>query len=173
MVTMVVNYDVVSKEYEKEAQELINLLKNSGSKYKDTPIEKMNWFYTFSYFKEKGKYTPEYYEELLHMPFDKRLEEELSKVRVCLSMSAGQFVIKDRVKGISESIKEATKYVTIQKMVFEQEKIQDKAVMDSIPLPKEDQKPMSLEDQLKHAIEVEDYIEAARIRDEIKKDKEE
>lgn len=172
MVTMVVSQEVVMREYEKFAQELIGILKNSNSKYKDTEVEKMKWMYSFSYFKNKGEYTPEYYEKLYKMPFDERLEEEVKKVRVNLAMSAGHFTISDRVEGVSDSIKEAVKVVTIQKMINEQAQIGDQDVIDTIPMPKEDQKPMSLEDQLKQAIESEDYIEAARIRDEIKKEQE-
>lgn len=172
MVTVIVNYEIVMKEYEKEAQIFIDTLKNSNSKYKNTEVEKIKWMYSFSYFKNKGEYTQEYYENLYHMKFEDRLEEELSKVRVNLSMSAGHFYISDRISGISDSIKEAVKIITIQKMINEQDQIQDQEVIDTIPVPKEEQVPMSLEDQLKQAIDEEDYIKAAEIRDKIKKQNE-
>lgn len=171
MITMIVNHEIVMKEYEKESQEIINMLRNSNSKYKNTDVEKMKWAYSFSYFKKKSESNSEYYERLYHMPFDERLEEEIKKVRVNIALMAGYFNISDRVEGVSDSVKEAVKYITIQKMVNEQTQINDNDVIDSIPLPKEEMIPTSLEDQLKNAIEAEDYIEAARIRDEIKKDK--
>jgi len=169
MVTLMVNYEVVEKEYGKESGEFIYLLRGSNSKSKDTEIDKIAWLYAFSYFKNKSEFTPEYYENLFHMKFDERLEEEISKVRVNLSMSAGRFYMTDRVSSpVSDTIKEVVKFVTIQKMVNEQAHIGDQEVIDSIPIPKEEQIPESLEDQLKNAIDHEDYEEAARIRDQIK-----
>ena len=171
MITMLVTYDIVCKEYEKESQELINLLRNSNSKYKDTDVEKMIWGYSFTYFRKKSENTPEYYDELYKMPYEKRLEVELKRVRVNLSFTAGYFHLSDRVEGVSDVIVEIVKAVTIQKILNEQELIGDESVLESIPFVKNDEplKPMSLQEQLNHAIEAEDYMEAARLRDEIKK----
>lgn len=168
---MFITYELVQKEYEKESQALIDILRNSNSKYKNTPIEKIGWTYSFTYFRKKGENTPEYYEALYKMPYEQRLEVELKKCRVNLSLSAGYFYISDRVSSISESVKETVKQITMQKMINEQEYIGDENVLNSIPFVVENErpKPMSLEEQLKHAIEAEDYLEAARIRDEIKK----
>lgn len=178
MVTIMVTSDIVAKEYEKESRELINLLRNSNSKYKDTDENKMSWLYSFSFFKNKGEYTPEYYEKLYKMEYDERYEEELKKVRVNISMSAGYFCIMDRVSSVSDTVKDALKIITTQKMINEQAFLLEKTgeqynnVLDSIPLPKEEQVPLSLDEQLQKAIEHEDYMEAARIRDEIRKTQE-
>lgn len=169
---MMVPYDIVCKEYKEDSDNLISILRNSNSKYKDTNIEDIKWVYSFSYFLKKGDNTPEYYESLYSMKFEERLEEELKKVRVSIGYSAKYFYLSDRVESISDSIKEALRVVTIQKMVNEQNLIGNEEVINSIPLPKEAEElpePMSLEDQLKQAIDMEDYMEAARIRDEIKK----
>ena len=168
MVTMYVSREIVFKEYEEKSQEFLNMLKNSNSKYKNTPVEKIGWFYSFSYFKNKGEFNIDYFENLRHMKFDERLEEEIRKVRVNLSMSAGNFYLTDRVESVSDIIKETVKFITIRKMVTEQSQINDQEVMDSIPIPKEEQIPMTLEEQLKCAIDEEDYEEAARIRDAMK-----
>ncbi len=171
MITMFVTYDLVCKEYEKESQELINVLRNSNSKYKDTPIEKLHWAYSFSYFRKKSENTPEYYETLFKLPFEERLEVELKRVRVSLALSAGYFYLSDRVINVSDSVKETVRLITTQKMVNEQQMIGDENVLNSIPFVKNEEKPQptSLQDQLKQAIDTEDYMEAARIRDEIKK----
>jgi len=171
MITMLISQEIVKEEYSQDFQNFINILRNSNSTYKETPIEKIGWLYNFSYFKKKGEITKDYYENLLNMSFEQRLEEEISKVKVSLSMSAGHFFLSDRVSTVSEKIKETVKYITIQKMINEQVQINNQDVINSIPIPKEDMIPTSLEDQLKQAIESEDYIEAARIRDEIKKEK--
>lgn len=168
MVTMLINYEIVKQEYAADVQHFIDILRNSGSSSKDTIEDKIKWLYSFSYFKNKGTINEEYYEKLFNMPFEERLEEEIKKVRVNLSIMAGHFYLSDRVSGISEKVKEAVKFITIQKMINEQAQINNQDVIDSIPMPKEDQIPLSLEEQLKNAIEQEDYIEAARIRDLIK-----
>lgn len=174
MITMFVTADLAKKEYEKKYTEFLNILRNSDSKSKDTDESKILWSYSFSYFRKKGENTPEYYEDLFKMPFEERYEAELKRVRVSVGMIAGYFFIQDRVEGISPSIAETVKSITAQKIVNEQQLIGDMEVLKSIPFVKNDEtqempKPMSLQEQLKHAIDVEDYEEAARIRDEMKK----
>lgn len=176
MIALFVTGELVKKEYEKKYSELLNILRNSESKSKDIEEEKILWNYSFSYFRKKGENTPEYYESLFKMPFDERYEAEMKRVRVSIGMTAGYFFIQDRVDGVSQSIAEAVKAVTAQKMVNEQQYIGDMDVINSIPFLKKEEtatsaipKPMSLQEQLKHAIEIEDYEDAARIRDEMKK----
>lgn len=168
MITMFVSYDIVLKEYEKESHELINILRTSNSKYKDMDISKINWLYSFSYFKKKGENTPEYFENLFKMPFEERLVEEIKKVRVNLALSASYFYVSDRVLTVSESIKKTVEIITMQKIVNEQSVIGDVEVLSSIPGVKDEIKPISLQEQLKNAIDIEDYEEAARIRDKMK-----
>ena len=117
---MFVDYDVVLKEYEKESIELINILRTSNSKYKDMDIKKINWMYSFIYFRKKSDNTAEYYENLFKMPFEERIEVELKKVRVNLALSAGYFYVSDRVKTISDSVKKTVELITMQKIVNEQ-----------------------------------------------------
>jgi hypothetical protein len=159
------------REYEKEFQELLNMLRNSNSKYKDTSEDKMYWAYSFSFFRKKGENTPEYYEALYKMPFEERLEVEMKRVRVNIALTAGYFYISDRVVNVSESIAKTIRAITMQKMANEQEfNAGDESILNSIPFVKDEEKlkPMSLQEQLKHAVEIEDYEDAARIRDEMK-----
>lgn len=171
MITMFVKSELVQEEYLKESEYLLNILRNSESKYKDTPLEKINWTYSFSYFVKKGGASQEYYENLYKMSYSERCEAELKKVKVNIGLSAGYFYISDRVNIISDTIKEAVNQITAQKMINEQEFIGDESILESIPIVVENNppKPTSLQEQLKRAIEIEDYMEAARIRDEIKK----
>lgn len=174
MITMFVDYATVVKEYPKDLERLINTLKASGSKYKDSAIEKMNFGYNFSFFVKKGGYTPEYIEEISKLPFNERYEHELSKVRVSIVLSAGHFYISDRVEGVSDTIKEAVKYTTVQKMKEEADVFEDTSMLGTIPELTglhENQEPreITLEQQLAQAIDEEDYLEAARLRDEIAK----
>lgn len=174
MITMLVNYDIVRKEYEKESNDLITLLRNSNSKNKDIEIEKINWIYSFSYFVKKGENTEDYYEQLVKLPYDERLSVELKKVRVNLSLYAGHFYISDRVEGVSEIVKKVVEKITVKKMTNEAETLGDDSLLGTIPMDESEKPaPMSLQDQLKQAIELEDYMEAARIRDEIRKSQDE
>ena len=170
MVTIQVDYDLVLKEYEKESQDLLNLLRNSNRKYKDSDISDIRWVYSFSYFKKKSEFTKEYYENLVKMPYEKRLAEELSKVRVNLFLGAGYFSVTDRVSGLSDTITKIVEKITVQKMITEQVEFNDQDVIETIPISEnENIKPLTLEEQMQNAIDAEDYMEAARIRDEIKK----
>ncbi len=172
MVTVAVNLETVKNDYPEKFDEYVRILRSSTSKDKDAPEEKFNFIYSFSYFLKKGRANEEYYENLVHMKFDERLEEEMNKVRVTMTMAAGNFYISDRVSGVPEIIKSIVKMITVKKMLSEQEMIEDLDVINSIPeddlknaKTEEEAKPLSLDDQLKHAIDVEDYMEAARIRD--------
>lgn len=171
---MFVDHDTVAKEYPKELERLLNTLKASGSKYKDTAIEKMHFGYNFSFFVKKGKYTPDYVEETAKLPFDERYEHELSKVRVSIVLSAGYFYVSDRVQGVSDTIKEAIKYTTAQKMKEEAEIFEDDSLLNSIPelnglQQEQEPREITLEEQLSQAIDQEDFEQAAKLRDEIAK----
>jgi hypothetical protein len=168
MVTVKANYEIVSKEYGDKVKSFLNILRNSDSKDKAIELDKIKWIYSFSYFRKKTENSQEYYEYLYNLPYDERLKEELKKVRVSLVLSAVHFHITDRVDGVPDSLVEVVKFMTIQKMVNEQEQIQNQEVIDSIPRQENKMEPLSLEDQLKNAIETEDYMEAARIRDKMK-----
>lgn len=140
----------------------------------DVDYSKKQMACAYSFFIKKGGYTPEYVENISKLPFDERYEHELSKVRVNIVLTAGHFFISDRVEGASDTIKEAVKYTTAQKMKQEAEFFEDESMLNSIPeldFLSKDQEPreITLEQQLAQAIEEEDYMEAARIRDEIAK----
>jgi hypothetical protein len=176
MLTLNVKREVIEKEYPKDYERLLNILRNSGSKYKDTLEDEILFDYSISFFLKKGEYNEEYVEVVSRYPFEERYEHELTKVRVSVILNAKHFIIVDRVEGISDCIKEAIKYITAHKMEQEAIAFDDDSLLNTIPselmvkeheIEKVDE--VSLEDQLASAIEDEDYIEAARIRDEIKK----
>jgi hypothetical protein len=170
MVTVKVNYETVSKDCPKKVDSFLNILRNSDSKDRDIDLLKINWIYSFSYFMKKSDNSQKYYEYLYNLPYEERLKEELKKVRVSLVLSAVNFHITDRVDGVPDSLVEVVKFMTVQKMVNEQAHIQNLDVIASIPIKEEKIEPLSLEDQLRNAIEIEDYMEAARIRDKMKEE---
>ena len=165
MITYIIDYETVMEDYPEKANEILNILRNSNSKYKNVPIEKIYWTYSFNYFLKKGESSPEYYDNLTNMIFEDRVNCEIKKVRANLGANAGHFYISDRVETVSDSIKRVVEIITMRKMIAEQSIIGNNEVIKSIPIIKEKIPDMSLQDQLKHAIDVEDYMEAARIRD--------
>jgi hypothetical protein len=179
MLSISVDNEKVKSEYSDKFNEFVNILRSSSSKYKETPEDEFRFIYSYSYYLKKGAANDEYYENIVHLKFEERLEEEMSKVRVSLHMMAGKFYISDRVEEVSETIKTVVKLMTVRKMLKEQEFVGDIDVIESIPVQEFEGKdggeiePLSLEDQLKHAIDVEDYMEAARLRDIINSSKEE
>jgi hypothetical protein len=168
-------------EHEKEANELLNILRNSNSRYKEYDSEKIKWFYSFSYFTKKSEKTPEYYENLYKMPFEDRLKCEMNRVRLSLGFSAGHFYISDRVDKITDIIKDIVTSITYKKILFESELLGDDSILKTIPFVIENDlkekelnynNELSLQDQLKICIDNEEYEKAAFIRDKIKNEKE-
>jgi len=134
--------DVERKEITKEFPIVKDWLKkmkkiklNEGEFDKD----QVEFYYSYGFFVPKSKNNDEEYlksmESNLKMLYPQRLELELSKVRVNISMKLDNFIITDRLpKGsIPTKIKEIVAEVTKVKMMVESEFSYDKDVLDSIP----------------------------------------
>lgn len=97
------------------------------------------FYYTYGFFVGKSKNTPEALQEAAEatskMLFEERLAHELTKIRVYITMKAGEFMITDKLpKGtIPEKVKKVVAEVTKVKMSIESEYYQNQEVKDSIP----------------------------------------
>lgn len=117
--------------------EWIDMIKNNMKP--DLDESKLDFYYTYGYFHPKVENKEEYYNELFDkcskMLYDERLEFELSKVRVNLTIKRGQFFLSDRLpKGtIPLLVREIVTEITKVKMLVESEYIDNKEVVDSIP----------------------------------------
>lgn len=143
MVGFPVEFENVIKDYPEIVEEYMNNLRQSNfSKYKDIDVEKIEWYYSYGYFLTKPKTEEERMErdakiaqEVPLMLFDERLEYELSKVRVDVTMKAKNFIRSDRAnsKLVPQSIQDIVKEVTKVKMIVEQDYYGYQNVKDSIP----------------------------------------
>jgi hypothetical protein len=106
---------------------------------KDINEEKIQFFYTFGFFlpkvKDKEEFYLQMYEDSSKLKYNERLNFELSKVRVSLTIKSGNFMLADRLpKGVvPEIIKEIVAEITKVKMIIEAEYHGDKEITDSIP----------------------------------------
>jgi hypothetical protein len=106
-----------------------------------TPIEddKLEVYYSYGYFHPKVEDKHQYYEDLFNrcstMEFEERLEHELSKIRVNLTLKRNHFFISNRLeKGfIPMFIQSIVSELTKIKMLIEYEFHQNKKIMESIP----------------------------------------
>ena len=114
----------------------INKLKLGEGEFDKKEAE---FYYTYGFFVGKSKNTPEALQEAAEatskMLFEERLAHELTKIRVYITMKAGEFMITDKLpKGtIPEKVKKVVAEVTKVKMSIESEYYQNKEVKDSIP----------------------------------------
>ena len=107
----------------------------------DKPIktEKLEFFYTFGSFLPKVQNREDFYinmwEETARMLWDQRLEHELSKIRVDLTMKMGNFSISDRMNKdyIPSLVVSLVTEITKLKMIFECEMNGLQEVKESIP----------------------------------------
>lgn len=179
MVTIKVSYEDVIREFPEDAEKFLRILRGSGSPYKNTPPEQIEWYYTLGSFLSKS--TKERYQEVdkYTMLYPDRLEFELEKTRVHLNMKAKYFTYADRVDGLSPIVRNVlSEYLKVM-MTVEQKNFDHPEVIVSIPplkeasteeapgppQPEAEHEEPSLEEQLRRAIELENYEEAVRIRD--------
>ena len=114
----------------------INKLKLGEEEFDKKEAE---FYYTYGFFVGKSKNTPEALQEAAEatskMLFEERLAHELTKIRVFITMKAGEFMITDKLpKGtIPEKVKKVVAEVTKVKMSIESEYYQNQEVKDSIP----------------------------------------
>jgi hypothetical protein len=105
----------------------------------DLDESKIEFYYSYGYFipkvDDKEKYYDDMFEKCSNMLFNERLEFELSKVRVNLTLKSGNFFISDRLpKGsMPKSIRDIVTEITKVKMLVESEYHDNDKISDSIP----------------------------------------
>ena len=128
----------VTKEFPivKDWLKKMKKLKLNEGKFEKDAVE---FYYSYGFFVPKSKNNKEEYlksiESTLTMLYPQRLELELSKVRVNISMKLENFIMTDRLpKGtVPSKIKDIVAEVTKVKMMVESEFSYNKEVLDSIP----------------------------------------
>jgi hypothetical protein len=128
----------VAKEFPivKDWIKKIKKMKITKTEFDKNDIE---FYYSYGFFVPKSKNKEEEYLKSLDlsmaMLYPERLELELSKVRVNISMKLDNFIITDRLpKGtIPQKVKDIVAEVTKVKMMVESEFSYNKIVLESIP----------------------------------------
>lgn len=132
-----VDYKEVVGEF-KIVKEWVNNIHSNILK-KEISEDKIVTFYHYGYFLPKVSNKEEYYsdqfERYSKMPFEERLAEEFSKVRVNVTIKIGSFMMTNRLeKGdIPQIVKDVVTEVTKYKMVFEGGIHNNSDVIDTIP----------------------------------------
>ena len=106
---------------------------------KEIDESKIEFYYSYGFFVPKVKNKEEMYnkmfEDCIKMKFPERLEFEMSKVRVNLTMKLGHFILSNRLEkgSIPDSIRKIVTELTKVKMTVESEYHENYDVKDSIP----------------------------------------
>ena len=136
--------DVERKEISEEFPMMKDWLKKMNKlRISEKELEKKEaqFYYTYGSFVPKSKNTDEALIEASEiaakMLYEERLELELSKIRVFITMKVGDFSITDKLpKGtIPEKVKKVVAEITKVKMLVEAEYYDNQEVRDSIPEP--------------------------------------
>lgn len=128
----------VAKEFPivKDWIKKIKKIKITKTEFDKNDIE---FYYSYGFFVPKSKNKEEEYlkslDQTMTMLYPERLELELSKVRVNISIKLDNFIITDRLpKGtIPQKVKDIVAEVTKVKMMVESEFSYNKTVLESIP----------------------------------------
>jgi hypothetical protein len=134
--------DVNKKEVIKDLPEVkswIRKIKNLTLKKQKIDNSKIEFFYSYGFFSRKSEKNEDYYIKLSEltsvMLYNERLDYELKKVRVELTIKIDNFSMTDRLpKGvIPEMIYKIVSEITKVKMLVESEYHKNEDVINSIP----------------------------------------
>lgn len=161
MINLQVKIEKLKKDYPDFYNFFKNTLKNSQSSYKNYEEDKYKCYYYIGFYMKPSQKTEKYYNELYNLKWDERIKKEYEKIRITITMVAGKFAISDQTKEISDTVKPIIDEIVSRKMIFEQKKIQNEEVYNSIPNVKE------LEEKIQKEIEAQkDFLEAIGIETE-------
>jgi hypothetical protein len=118
----------------------IEELRNSNSKSAEKAEDKIEWMVSWGVFRTKAKTEEEQiqkdieFENKLHLPYEERCAVDLSKLRLTVTMKAGNRIVSDRSldNNIPEYIEEMFYEVMKITMLQEQMIINDPTVMESL-----------------------------------------
>lgn len=138
-----VTQEEVQNDYPEIYDDFISDLRESNSISRNRDEDKIKWFYSWGTFVKKAKSPDEKVardlkkQESLEMEFDDRLELELSKTRVTITMKANSYLRGDKVRKrhpIPQKIIQIVGEETKLKMLIEQLELNDQDIIDTIPL---------------------------------------
>jgi hypothetical protein len=120
MIALEIKLEKLKEEYSDFYDFFKQSLEISNSRFKDHKEEKYKCFYYVGFYMKPSEKTDEYYQELYKKHYDDRLEEELTKARVTITIVAGKFAISDQVVEVSDTVKPIIGEIVKRKMIMEQ-----------------------------------------------------
>jgi hypothetical protein len=142
MNTIKVTAEDVQNDYQSVYDDFISDLRDSNSLSRNIDEEKINWFYSWGSFVKKTKTHEDRVlrdlknQESLEMEFEDRLEFEISKIRVTITMEAGKYTRGDRVRkrfDVSEKVIQMVGEQTKLRMLLEQKELDNQDIIDTVP----------------------------------------
>lgn len=128
-----IDFKSVISDYPEIVEEFMNNLRNSNSPYKEIDISNIKWYYTWDFDYENIEASME--TSRFDMKYEERFQYELGKVRINVTMKAGQFKRRDRASTSVvpiQVIKVIDEIVKIM-MIEEQKFFDNDEVAKSIP----------------------------------------
>ena len=138
MITFRANYDDVVRWFPEETDQFISELRTSTTKSSRVKVEKIEWVVSWGFFGKKAKNEEEQlgkqdkFMDKLKLVYTERLEVEIPKIRIFLSMKAGQYIRGDKIYVIPDFFKSMAGEVLKVMMFEEQKHLQDPVVLESL-----------------------------------------
>lgn len=123
----------VLTDYPEVVEEFLNNLRSSNSQFKDIDLDDIRWYYSWDFTLEDNESELEM--SRFDLKYEDRFNYELGKVKVNVTMKAGQFKRRDRVnssvvpKEIIDIVDEVVKIMMIEEQKF----FDNEEVVKSIP----------------------------------------
>jgi len=128
-----VKFQNVLTDYPEVVEEFMNNLRNSNSQFKDIDLDDIRWYYSWDFTFEDNEAELEM--SRFDLKYEDRFAYELGKVKINVTMKAGQFKRRDRVnsavvpKQIINIVDEVVKIMMIEEQKF----FDNEEVVKSIP----------------------------------------
>lgn len=152
MIKFEVPYEIVELDFPKKCEEFLFILSNSTSKYSRISIEDIKWEYSWVF----DDRIPDNEDELIdyeinesqkyQLKFHDRLDYELDRIIVKLTMTAGQFQVTDEIEYVPEEVVSIASELVKILMIEEQKREKNEEVIDSIPPVKIDEPTLSVDE---------------------------
>jgi len=152
MIKFEVPYEIVELDFPKKCEEFLFILNNSTSKYSRISIEDIKWEYSWVF----DDRIPDNEDELIdyeinesqkyQLKFHDRLDYELDRIIVKLTMTAGQFQVTDEIEYVPEEVVSIASELVKILMIEEQKREKNEEVIDSIPPVKIDEPTLSVDE---------------------------
>ena len=128
-----IKFKTVLTDYPEVVEEFMNNLRNSNSQFKDIDLEEIIWYYSWDFTFEDSEAQSEM--SRFDLKYEDRFAYELGKVKINVTMKAGQFKRRDRVNSsvVPKEIISIVDEIVKMMMIEEQKFFDNEEVVKSIP----------------------------------------